>query len=171
MDFDQEIDHECDRELKSTIQRYKELLGTPEEILRRIEELESERNYCWAYDIAYEATRFKVIDLTDKLEELGKKIDAQQKELLDANPMGETVIQTNGLFRSVCCQKLKDAILAKKIEVTADCMTNIPSLVVVGPEMMTCLFGKEYEGTSEDDWGETSCCPYCGKEIYDYFVE
>ena len=159
-----------DHELNDAEKAFIKGLGTAEEIMQKISEAESKGDYLQAYCLAYDANQYGVVELSEKLDILMKKVDVLQKQLLDSHPMGKTVINQNGLFMSVCCQELKDAILAKKVEVTADCMTNIPYLVVIGPELLSKAFGRSEGCYEEDDFGETSECPFCKKEIFDHFI-
>ena len=144
-------------------------LGTPEEIIRKIEQAESDGDVILAYNIAYDATEYGVVDLNDKVSKLREKVNVLQKKILDTNPMGTTVIRTDGLFDSVCCQELKEAILNGEIGISVDCMTNIPCIVVSGDELIMKVTG--FRGSSDDDYCETDECPFCGKAVYDYLVE
>ena len=149
-------------------------LGTTEDIMRKISDAESKGDYIFAYNIAYDAYHYRNVPISEKLEELRKKIDAVQKDLLDNKPFGEIVIQANGLFRSVCCQKFKDAVLANKIGVTvSDCMTGTISLATDDPEIVKKICEEEDNPwpRTDYDYTETDECPFCKKKMSDYFVE
>ena len=149
-------------------------LGTPEEVLQKIADAEAKENYNLAYNIADDATRYGIIDLSDRLDDIIRKNEALQKKLLDTNPLGEVTIMENGLFGSVCCQELKDAVLAGKIGLTFECMTGTPSLFVTTHELVEKVFEDEedeiimmYPYPLEDET-ETDRCPFCKKMIFDY---
>jgi len=113
-------------------------LGTAEEVMQKISAAESKGDYVLAYNIAYDADHYGIVDLSEKINELENKISALQKELLDSNPVGEMIIRTDWLFKSACCEDMKKAILDKKVGVGVyDCMTQEPCLVISGPELMS----------------------------------
>ncbi len=144
-------------------------LGTPEEVVYKIGEAESNGDVITAYNIAYDATEYGIVDLRDKVSELRERIKEFQRNILDSNPMGTTVIRTDGLFDSVCCQELKEAILNENVGISVDCLTNIPCIVVSGEELVMKVTG--CIGSNDDDYCETDECPFCGKAVYDYLVE
>ena len=149
-------------------------LGTPEEVLQKIADAEAKENYNLAYNIADDATRYGIIDLSDRLDDIIRKNEALQKKLLDTNPLGEVTIMENGLFGSVCCQELKDAVLAGKIGLTFECMTGTPSLFVTTHELVEKVFEDEEDEIIKmypyplEDETETDRCPFCKKKIFDY---
>ena len=144
-------------------------LGTADEIAKKIADAESKGDYSAAYDLAYDAVQYGKGDFAAKKEELKSILDRIQKDLLDTNPLGQTVIRTDGLFQSACCSELKEAILRGEVGVTVDCMTNIPMIALSDDELFFKATGQhKYD---EYDFYEADCCPYCGKEIYDYLVE
>ncbi len=147
-------------------------LGTAEEVMQKILAAESKGDYVLAYNIAYDADYYGIVDLSEKICELENKISALQKELLDSNPIGEMVIRTDWLFKSACCEEMKKAILDKKVGVGIyDCMTQEPCLVISGPELMKKAFNDSEDEYDEDDFGQVSNCPFCGQKIPEYFVE
>ena len=147
-------------------------LGTPEEILQKIADAEAKENYNLAYNMAADATRLRIIDLSDRLDDIRRKNEALQKKLLDTNPLGEVTILENNLFGSVCCQELKEAVLAGKIGVTFECMTGTPSLFVTTHELVEKVFEDEKDEIFTyyplGDETETDECPFCKKKIFDY---
>ena len=146
-------------------------LGTPEEVLQKIADAEAKENYNLAYNIADDATRLKIIDLSDRLDDIRRKNEALQKKLLDTNPLGEVTILENNLFGSVCCRELKEAVLAGKIGITFECMTGTPSLYVTTHELVEKVFEDEDDEILMlyplGDETETDRCPFCKKIIYD----
>lgn len=149
-------------------------LGSAEEVMRKISDAESKGDYITAYNLACDADYYRIIRLSKKISELREKVDVIQKEMLDANPLGEIVIQTNGLFRSVCCQEFKDAVLANKIGYTiSDCMTGTVSLATDDPEIIKKIDENDDSPWpyTDSDYAETDECPFCRKKMSDYFVE
>lgn len=146
-------------------------LGTAEEVMQKISAAESKRDYVLAYNIACDADYYGIVDLREKKDDLEKQIFALQKELLGSNPVGEMVIREDWLFKSVCCEELKKAILDKRVGVGIyDCMTQEPCLIIEGPELMSKAFDESEDKYADDDIGQVSNCPFCGKEIPEHFV-
>ena len=147
-------------------------LGTPEEVLQKIADAEAKENYNLAYNIADDATHYGIIDLSNKLDDIREKNEALQRKLLDTAPLGEVTILENNLFGSVCCQELKEAILAGKVGITFECMTGTPSLFVTTHELVEKVFEDEEDDILMlyplGDETETDRCPFCKKIIFDY---
>ena len=149
-----------------------ERLGTADEVMQKISAAESKGDYVLAYNIAYGADYYGIVDLSKKKEDLENRIFALQKELLDSNPVGEMVISEDWLVKSACCEELKKAILDKNVGVGVyDCMTQEPCLMIEGPELMSKAFDESEDKYADDDLGQVSNCPFCGKEIPQYFVK
>lgn len=161
-----------DRELNEAELEIVKDLGTAEEVMQKISAAESKGDYVLAYNIAYDADHYGIVDIPERLKELEDKISALQKELLDSNPVGEMIIRTDWLFKSACCEDMKKAILDKKVGVGVyDCMTQEPCLVISGPELMSKAFDESEDEYDEDDFGQVSNCPFCGKQMPEHFVE
>ena len=139
-----------------------ELLGTPEEVVKKIEKAESEGSLFLALNYAGDATFYGLIDLSSKVDELRERIRNKQKEILEKAPLGETLLREDGFFASVCCSKLRAAILDGDVWYIPDCMTGEPSLTLGTEELVKMAFGDNVD----EDYGETGECPFCGKKFY-----
>ncbi len=149
-------------------ERLRKEMGSPEDVLKRINDAESRGEYIIAYNTAYDATTYGVADFSDRLPTLKEKIMEMQRKLLESAPFDRVVIRTDGLFHSVCCPEMKEAVLEQKMGVSVDCMTNIPTICTDSPEIIKMILGEDVE---DGEVCETSKCPFCGKEIYDYLCE
>ena len=158
-----------EREYCESEQAYIKRLGTADEISKKIADAESKGDFVTAYNLAYDAVQYRKGDFAAKEKELKNRLDQIQRELLETNPLGQTVIRTDGLFQSACCSELREAILRGEVGVTVDCMTNIPMIVLSDDELYFKATGQHKH--DEFDFYEADQCPYCGKEIYDYLVE
>lgn len=160
-----------DREFNETELEIIKDLGPAEEVMKKISAAESKGDYVLAYNIACDANHYGIADLAEKKDELENKIYALQKEMLESNPVGEMVIREDWLFQSACCEELKKAILDRKVGVDIyDCMTQEPCLVIEGPELLSKAFDRSEDEYDDDDFGQVSNCPFCGKEIPEHFV-
>ena len=161
----------CDTALDENIQRYvEENLGTPEQILEKLKRAEIEGDYITAYNIAYEACCYNVIDVSEKRDYYYGKIREIQKAMLDSKAFGEMALAENGLFESVCCERMKEAVIKDDVGAyCCDCMCGCMSLATSSPEIIKLLMEKDEGADPEDyegcDYIDLSECPFCGKKV------
>ena len=144
---------------------------TPEECLGEIDMLLSEGKEIEARNYAFEASERFDSDTDRQFFEKRMQIE---RNIIELHPVGETRVTDYGIFWSVCCDELKEAVLQDKIGVNYECMTCIPSLVVTTKELIQKVCsGDDCRDTDCGDWDyvETDVCPFCGKTMYDYVVD
>ena len=160
-----------DRSADELIQRYVgENLGTPEQILEKLSRLEASGDYIKAYNLAYEACDYNVVDVAEKRDFYYQKIREIQKEMLDSKPFSEMVLAENGLFESVCCEKMKEFVIKDEVGAyCCDCMCGCMSLATSSPEIIKMVMEKDKDADPEDyegyDYIDLDECPFCGKKV------
>ncbi len=150
---------------KDIYQLIAENKASPEAVIEKIEEAENEGDYIAAFDLASMADYNGIADFSDRLAALREKINEMQRKLLESAPLGDLRVGYGLLFTSVCCQEMKDAVLAGKMgAIIVDCMTCTPSLYTESPDIYRVATGEDYQ---EGDYCELCDCPFCGKELRD----
>jgi len=162
---------EYDVAMDENIQRYvNENLGTPEQILEKLSKAEASGDYITAYNMAYEACYYKVVDVAEKRDFYYNKIREQQRDMLDSKPFSEMVLAENGLFESVCCEKMKEAVIKDDVGAyCCDCMCGCMSLATSSPEIIKMVMEKDEDADPKDyggyDYIDLGECPFCGKKV------
>ena len=153
---------------------------TFDEGLRWMEKAEANGEIILAYNIAWHLLFMDGSEgMEETIERLNKMILDRQCEMLEEGVTGKvTLYSDNLLFRTVCCDRMKDAVINGLVTAAmCDCMTQEIGLFASMPDILKELTA-EHEGLYEnienvlDNMGymddsptQLDKCPFCGKEI------
>ena len=136
-----------------------------EEVLRYIAKAESNGSIANLVGIAAKVDDSYLSGSTDKQKELREKITEIKRRFIESHP-GELKIMRNGLFWSVCCDDLKDAVLKGEIESMVD-IDSGTGMLVRSPEILARMQNTDDKDYPDDYAIATGQCPFCGADLYD----
>lgn len=136
-----------------------------EEVLSYITKIESDGRIRELTDIVAKADGCYLTGSTVKQKELKQKILQIKRSLIESHPK-ELVIMKNGLFWSVCCDEMKDAVLNEDITSAIDTDSGA-FLIVKSPEIMAKMQNTEDKDYPDDYSIATGQCPFCGADLYE----
>ena len=139
-----------------------------EEVLKYIAKAESKDDLCDLIDLVCKVDDSYLTGSTEKQNELRQKVIGIKMRFIESHPE-ELKIMKNGLFWSVCCDEMKEAVLNGDIESMVD-IDSGAGLLVRSPEIMAKMQNTEDKDYPEDYAIATGQCPFCGADLYDRTV-